>query len=105
MDYQSGKRKVWHIVRLGLGWLLTAIGIVLLVLPGPGVLFLIPGLTLLSAESLWVRRFLRRLRQRRLVSRAIREAEKAGIKIDFGPDDDGPEDSPSSSSGPTRPSP
>ncbi len=94
MDYQSGKRQAWRIVRLGVGWLLTVIGMALLVLPGPGILFLIPGLTLLSAESIWVRRFLRRLRDRRLVRRAIREAERAGIKIDFGPDDDGPGDPP-----------
>ena len=100
MDYQTGKRHAWRLVRLGLGWLLTVVGIALLVLPGPGILFLIPGLTLLSAESLWVRRSLRRLRERRLVARAIREAERAGIKIDFGPDDDGPGDSPSP--GPTH---
>jgi hypothetical protein len=94
MDLESGKRQVWHFVRLSIGWLLTSIGIVLLVLPGPGILFLIPGLTLLSAESRWVRQLLRRLRQRRLVRRALREAEKAGIKIDLGLDKDEPDDSP-----------
>ncbi len=91
MDLESGKRQAWHFVRLGIGWLLTVIGIALLVLPGPGVVFLIPGITLLSAESRWVRRLLRRLRQRRLVRRAMRQAEKAGIRFDLGPDEDGPD--------------
>ena len=90
MDLESGKRKAWHFVRLGIGWLLTAIGVALLVLPGPGVLFLVPGITLLSAESIWVRRLLRRLRERRLVRQAMRQAERAGIKFDLGPDEDGP---------------
>lgn len=94
MDFQTGKRHAWRIVRLGTGWLLSVVGFALLFLPGPGLLFLVPGLTLLSAESVWVRRFLRRTRERRLVSRALREAERAGIKIDFGPDDDGPGDAP-----------
>jgi len=90
MDYQRGKQQVWRFIRLGIGWLLTVIGLALLVLPGPGLLFLLPGLTLLSAESLWVRGVLRRLRQRRLIRRAIREAEKAGIRIDLGREDDEP---------------
>ena len=99
MDYETGKRHAWRIARLTVGWLFTLVGLVLLVLPGPGLLFLIPGLTLLSAESLWVRRFLRRLRERRLVRRAIREAERAGIRIDFGPDDDGPGQPPAAGAG------
>ncbi len=98
MDLETGKRRAWHIVRLGIGWLLTAIGVALLVLPGPGILFLVPGITLLSAESLWVRRLLRRLRERRLVRRAMRQAERAGIKFDLGPDEDPPE-------GPSPPGP
>ena len=91
---------VWHYVRLGVGWLLTVIGILLLILPGPGILFLIPGLTLLSAESLWVRRFLRRLREKRLVRQAMRQAEKAGIKINLDTDDD-----PGGTSAPAPPTP
>ena len=93
MDLQSGKRHAWRIVRLGFGWILTIVGAALLVLPGPGLLFFIPGLTLLSAESLWVRRFLRRMRQRRLIHRAIREAERAGIRINLGSDEDDPVES------------
>jgi hypothetical protein len=94
MDYQSGKKRVWHVVRLTLGGLLTVVGIALLVLPGPGILFLVPGLTLLSAESRWVRKFLRRLRERRFVRRAMHEAERAGIKFGLGADENGAEESP-----------
>jgi hypothetical protein len=93
MDLEAGKRRAWHFIRLGIGWLLTFIGVALLILPGPGVLFLIPGLTLLSAESRWVRRLLRRARERWYIRRAMREAEKVGIKFDLGPDEDGPDDS------------
>ncbi|OLD65019.1 MAG: hypothetical protein AUI47_03265 [Acidobacteria bacterium 13_1_40CM_2_68_5] len=90
MDFESGKKKAWRLVRLTFGWALTALGFALLFLPGPGLLFLLPGLTLLSAESLWVRRLLRRLRERRLVRRAMNEAEKVGIRFDLGPDDEPP---------------
>ena len=93
MDLERGKKQAWHFIRLGLGWLLMTIGVVLLVLPGPGILFVIPGLTILSAESRWVRRLLRRARERWYIRRAMREAEKVGIKFDLGPDDDGPDDS------------
>jgi len=96
MDFASGKKKAWRVVRLAVGWTLTVVGLVLLFLPGPGILFFLPGLTLLSAESRWVRRLLRRLREKRLIRRAMSEAEKAGIKFDLGPDDDPPIDSPKS---------
>jgi hypothetical protein len=101
VDLEAGKKRAWHFIRLGIGWLLAAIGIVLLVLPGPGFLFLIPGLTLLSAESRWVRRLLRRARERWYIRRALREAEKVGIKLDLGPDDEDPDEP--SASGPPRP--
>jgi len=100
MDLETGRKRAWHFIRLGIGWLLTSLGIVLLVLPGPGVLFLVPGLTMLSAESSWVRRILRRARERWYIRRAMREAEKVGITFDLGPDEDGPDDS--SPPGPPR---
>ncbi len=88
MSLESGRKHAWRLVRLGTGWFLTSVGLALLFLPGPGILFLLPGLTLLSAESLWVRRLLRRMREQRHVRRAMREAERAGFKIDPGPDED-----------------
>jgi len=94
MDFASGKKKAWRVLRLAVGWTLTVIGFALLFLPGPGLLFFLPGLTLLSAESRWVRRQLRRLREKRLVRRAISEAERAGIRFDLGPDDEPPDGPP-----------
>ena len=90
MSLEGGRKRAWRLVRLATGWLMTIVGLALLVLPGPGILFLLPGLTLLSAESQWVRRQLRRAREYRHVRRAMREAEKAGFKIDPGPDDEPP---------------
>ena len=51
MDFATGKKRAWRVVRLAVGWALALVGFVLLFLPGPGLLFLLPGLTLLSAES------------------------------------------------------
>jgi len=87
---EAGRKRAWRLVRLGTGWFLTLVGVVLVFLPGPGILFLLPGLTLLSAESRWVRQLLRRAREYRHVRRAMRSAEKAGFKIDPGPDDEPP---------------
>ncbi|MEM9531577.1 MAG: PGPGW domain-containing protein [Pseudomonadota bacterium] len=44
------------------GIFLCLLGVVLLVLPGPGLLLLAVGLSLLGAEYLWARRLLRRVR-------------------------------------------
>jgi putative transmembrane protein PGPGW len=90
MSLEGGRKRAWSLFRLGSGWVLTIVGLALLILPGPGILLLLPGLTLLSTESQWVRRQLRRVREYRHVRRAMREAEKAGFKIDPGPDDEPP---------------
>ena len=90
MSMEGGRKRAWRLVRLGTGWFMTIVGLALLVLPGPGILILLPGLTLLSAESRWVRRQLRRAREYRHVRRAMRQAEKAGFKIDPGPEDEPP---------------
>jgi len=86
-------RGAGRIFRLTIGWILTVAGLVLSVpfIPGPGFLFFLSGVALLSTESRWVRQILRRLRERRLVRRAMREAERVGFKIDPGPGPD-PED-------------
>lgn len=44
------------------GGLLAALGAVFLLLPGPGVLLLVAGLALLSAEYAWARRMQRKIR-------------------------------------------
>ncbi len=40
------------------GFLLIAVGLALMVLPGPGVLFLIAGLAVLATEYVWAQRAL-----------------------------------------------
>lgn len=48
-----------------IGAIFTLIGAIFLLLPGPGLLFLLIGLTLLSTQYLWAKRWLR-LSQRQL---------------------------------------
>lgn len=91
---EGGRKRAWSLFRLGSGWFLTVVGLAFIPLPGPGILLVLPGLTLLSAESRWVRGLLRRVREQRHVRRAMRQAEKAGFKIDPGPDEDRPAASP-----------
>ncbi|MBI4425689.1 MAG: PGPGW domain-containing protein [Elusimicrobia bacterium] len=56
-----GATRRW--LRLGAGWGLLLAGVVLIPLPGPGLLVILGGLTLLSKESAWARRVLGRLRE------------------------------------------
>ena len=95
------RRKRGGILRLVFGWILTVFGLVLALplVPGPGFVFLLAGLALLSSESKAVRKFLRRLREWRLVRRAMREAERAGVKLELDDDDEEPDDSRGAQSG------
>lgn len=81
-------KRLGRLARLSAGWTLTTFGLIMMVTPGPGLLLLLPGISLLSAESRMVRRFIRRWREQRHVRRALREAERFGIKIDPGPDEE-----------------
>jgi uncharacterized protein (DUF58 family) len=79
-------------MRLTLGWVLTVAGAILGPVPVlPGAVLLIPGIAILCAESRWVRTLLRRYHQQHLMKRALREAERLGIKInlDHDPEVDG----------------
>ena len=75
-------------LRLIFGWVLLVIGLILAIpfVPGPGFIFVLGGLGLLSSESRAIRRLLRRLREWRLLRRAMREAERVGVRLDL--DDD-----------------
>ena len=52
------------------GFILFIVGVALLVLPGPGWLTILLGLTLLAGHFLWARRLLREVRDQ------IRESEE-----------------------------
>ena len=51
-----------RIVTAVFGFTLVLLGIVMIVTPGPGLLVIVLGLTLLSAEFVWARRLLRRIK-------------------------------------------
>jgi uncharacterized protein (DUF58 family) len=71
-------------MRLATGWALTVGGVVLGPVPVlPGFVLLIPGIAILCAESRWLRSLLRRYRERRYLKRALREAERVGVRIDL----------------------
>lgn len=57
---RSGKRGRARIVGILAGALLTAVGIFFLLVPGPGIVFLLPGLALLAQGSLRLARWLDR---------------------------------------------
>jgi uncharacterized protein (DUF58 family) len=80
---QSRSRR-GRIIRLATGWVLTIAGLVLGPFPIlPGGFLIIPGIAILCAESRWVRALIRRYREKRLMKRALREAEKVGLKINL----------------------
>lgn len=61
-------------VRIILGFSVLALGALLLVLPGPGIPFVIGGMAILATEYAWARRYLKRFKE---------EGEKLG-SIFFG---------------------
>ena len=51
-------------LRLAAGWSLLAVGVLLLVLPGPGIPIVVLGLALLSRDVPWARRMRERVERR-----------------------------------------
>ena len=95
MDQPTPTRRAGRIIRLATGWVLVAGGIILGPVPIlPGFALLLPGLALLATESRFMRGWLRSLRQKRLMRRAMREAERVGFKFDLGQDGEGDEADP-----------
>jgi hypothetical protein len=47
-----------------LGWVLVVAGIVLILIPGPGLLLLLAGLVILAGEYTWAHRFVEPVRRR-----------------------------------------
>ena len=58
-DLARGARRIAVLL---LGFVLLAAGVLMLVLPGPGVLVTMAGLALLATEFAWARRLLARMR-------------------------------------------
>lgn len=52
-----------RVLRIGAGFALLLLGVVLLVGPGPGWLVILLGLALLAVDFVWARRLLNRLKQ------------------------------------------
>jgi uncharacterized protein (TIGR02611 family) len=65
-------RGAWRTVVLVVGLTLVAVGVALLVLPGPGILVIIAGLAVLASEFVWARR---------LLARAREHAERVGARV------------------------
>jgi len=55
-------RQIKRAIKAVIGFTLLAIGVVLIVTPGPGWLVILSGLAVLAAEFLWARRLLDRLK-------------------------------------------
>jgi putative transmembrane protein PGPGW len=84
MSLEAVKKSPSRIWRLAAGWALTIGGLILGPVPIlPGFVLLIPGLALLCAESRWLRVLLRRHKEKRLIRRAIAEAERVGIRLNL----------------------
>lgn len=58
ISYRGAKRVVVFVV----GATVVLLGVIMLVLPGPGLLVIFLGLSLLAGEFLWARLWLRRLK-------------------------------------------
>jgi uncharacterized protein (TIGR02611 family) len=68
-------RQAKRVVRIVVGFTLLIVGVLLLVLPGPGWVTIFFGLALLAAEFAWARRLLDRLKS--TVSDVKRSAQRA----------------------------
>jgi UPF0716 family protein affecting phage T7 exclusion len=82
------RRKRSSLIRLVSGWVLTVAGLILMIplVPGPGFVLVFGGVALLSSESRFIRNLIRRHREKRLIKRALREAERVGLKINLDAD-------------------
>ena len=74
-------RRFKRLLGLAAGWSLVSLGVLGLLLPIlPGLPFLLIGITVLSAEYVWARRLLQKLRDRfpALISRSDAAKARAG---------------------------
>jgi tellurite resistance protein TerC len=55
-------RQVWRAVVLVVGFTVVAVGVAMIVLPGPAVVVIPAGLAILATEFVWARRLLDRVK-------------------------------------------
>jgi tellurite resistance protein TerC len=60
------------------GFTVLAVGVALLVLPGPGILVIAVGLAILSAEFVWARRLLARVKAQAQAARDSFQGRRHG---------------------------
>ena len=73
MTYKTARR----IAILAVGSTVVALGIVMLVTPGPGLIVIPIGLAILGLEFAWARAWLRKVRERISETNARNRAERA----------------------------
>lgn len=74
-------RQGWRALRLIVGFAVLAVGLLMLVLPGPAIVVIPVGLAILATELAWARRLLQQIRSRAEAIRAAlkcRKSERAG---------------------------
>lgn len=59
---QTLLRKTKRGIVIGIGFTILGIGVTLLVLPGPAILVITLGLTILASELIWARRLLTKIK-------------------------------------------
>jgi uncharacterized protein (TIGR02611 family) len=59
----SALRQVWRLIVLVVGVTIVAVGVAMIVLPGPAIVVIPAGLALLATEFVWARRILERVRR------------------------------------------
>ena len=57
-------RQVWRLIILVVGVTIVAIGVAMIVLPGPAIVVIPAGLAILASEFVWARRLLDRVRHK-----------------------------------------
>jgi uncharacterized protein (TIGR02611 family) len=64
-------RHAWRLIVLVVGLTVVAIGVAMIVLPGPAVIVIPVGLAILASEFIWARRLIDHLKERgsRLIGR------------------------------------
>jgi hypothetical protein len=72
-----------RVLGLLVGWLLVAVGLAALVLPGPGLLALVAGLTVLSQQYEWARRWLQPVKRKAFAAAAQGVRTRRNIALSF----------------------